>query len=292
MSLLKEKIEIAAQEAELKAEDTLRAFPPFVKWFIIISLLAVIPLYFLTKAISQKTWQTKYLKQRVVAKPSFENPKPLVIAETSVTTMGEKVYAAAAEVTNENLDLSAQNIHYRFKFYNSKKEQIYIGPQETFFILPNQKKYLSLPRFETTEPVAYTELEIDTDIHWQKRLQIPQITFTVSTPTSYLQPSPPAYVVEGSFTNQSPYLLKTVRLTFVLKNSGGKIIGISRRDEFTVQAFEKRSYKQLWPNVAAPNGTKVEVSAETNPFDSSNLTAASLPSGSASDLSRPKTSPY
>ncbi len=292
MSLLKEKIEIAAQEAELKAQGAFKGLPPFIKWYFAVSLLAVIPLYFLTKAISQKTWTAKYLKQAVLAKPSFENPKPLNISETVVTTLGEKVYAAAAEVSNENLDLSARDIHYRFKFYNGKKEQVFTGPQETFFILPNQKKYLSLPRFETSEPVAYAELETDKDIRWQKRLQIPQITFGVSTPNSYLQLSPPAYAVEGDFTNQSPYLLKTARLTFILKNPSGRIIGISRRDEFTVKAFEKRSYKQLWPNVAAPDGTKVQIMAETDPFDPANLSTGSLPSGPASDLSRPKTSRY
>jgi hypothetical protein len=73
-----------------------------------------------------------------MAKPSFTDPKPLVASKVSVSTMGENIYAATAKVSNQNLDLSASNISYRFVFYNSAKEAVFTSPDDTFYILPNQ----------------------------------------------------------------------------------------------------------------------------------------------------------
>ena len=94
-------------------------------------------------------------------------------------------------------------------------------------------------------------------------------------------------MVTGDFTNNSPYTLGTVRLTFVLFGAGNNIIGVSQRDEFTVAPFERRSYTQLWPDAFPSNLAKVETDAYTDTLDPDNLMVTAPPAGSASDLSRP-----
>jgi len=95
-------------------------------------------------------------------------------------------------------------------------------------------------------------------------------------------------VAQGDFVNNSPYTLSKVRLTFVLFDQNQKIIGVSQRDESTVAPFERRAYKQLWPNMTAGNLSRVDVTADTNTLDPSNLSAPTINSGSSSsDLNRP-----
>ena len=94
-------------------------------------------------------------------------------------------------------------------------------------------------------------------------------------------------MVQGDFLNNSPYTLGKVRLTFVLYNNSGQVVGSSQRDEFTVAPFERRAYKQLWPNAQVPGLARVEVTADTDTLDPNNLSIAATPPSPASDLGRP-----
>jgi|GEM_PF-770616 len=287
MPLLKEKIEIGIEEAEFKTQKIFGSMHPVFRWLLILMILSIIPAYFVAKSVSQKIWAARYQQNALKAKPSFTDPKSAKISEVSLTTLGEGLYSAVVQITNENLDLSADNIPFEFNFYNTQKQLIY-SYTDKLFLLPDQKKYIIAPRFSSTDKIAFTEFRFTENPAWQKRLNLPQVKLSASTPGFYNQVSPPAFVLEGDFVNNSVYTLKQVRLNFVLFDSMGKIIGTSRRDEFTVAPYERRSYKQLWPNLSAPTLSKTEVVAETNTLDINNLTVLDAPSSSASDLSRPK----
>ena len=286
MSMLKQKLEIEVEEAELAAQKTLSSFPKIARWFLILGILAILPVYFTAKKISYNIWAKRYAQGQLTAKPSFANPLPPKASAVSLTTMGSGVYGAAVELANQNLELSASNISYAFNFYNSQKQLLYTYAGHAF-LLPDEKKYVVLPRFTATEAIAYTEFQIDPNITWQKRLNIPEVKILTGVPNSYHEFSPRAFVLEGDFTNQSPYALKQIRLNFILLNRLGKIIGVSQRTEFTVAPFERRSYKQLWPNLFAEGLTEMKVVAETNVLDPENLSTPQA-GNSASDLSRPK----
>ena len=286
MSLLKEKIELKIEEAELNTQRALSRFPPIVKWLLLLSVIGIIPSYFIAKSLANNFWLSRYAQTAPLAKPSFANPQAPKISDATVVSLGSKVYAAIAQISNPNLDLSLNDLSYQFHFFNSKKQEIY-AYTDKFFLLPNQKKYLTVPRFTTQEAVTYVEFRLPPSLPWQKRLGIPGVKLTVSAPHNYYQSLPQALVVEGDFVNNSPYSLKAVHLTFLLFDFSNKIIGVSTRDEFSLQPFERRTYKQLWPKISAPNLAKVEVIVDTNTLEQSNLSVPASPAGSSSDLSRP-----
>lgn len=288
MSLLKERVELSIQEAELSAQQNLSNLPTIVRWFVILGVLAIIPAYFISKNISYKLWSAKYSATLIQAKPAFTNPKDLNISDVYVTTNGEGVYAGVVKVTNENLDLSAKNIPYIISFLNAKEETIY-SEQGKFYVLPNQTKHIIAPRFTSTEQIVYTNFSIDKDsIKWQKRINLPIVTISNSTPKTYQQFSPLSFVVEGDITNQSPYNIKQVRITFVLYDKNQNIIGASQRDEFSLKPFERRTYKQLWPNISESNIYTVKVFTDTNTLDPNNITVETSEINSSSNLSRPQ----
>jgi hypothetical protein len=182
-----------------------------------------------------------------------------------------------------------ENVPYNFTFYNAQKQQIY-QYQGNLFLLPNQTKYVTAPTFTPTEQITYSDFQIpaEKDLPWQKRLNTPIVNLETSIPQNFEQISPLAFVAQGDFVNNSPYTLAKVRLTFVLYDQNQKIIGISQRDEQTVAPFERRAYKQLWPNMTAPNLNHITVTADTDTLNSNNLSVPSIGSGSSSDLSHPK----
>ncbi len=288
MSLLKDKIELRVLEAELGTQKALNRMPLVLRWMTIAIVLGSLPMYFVSKSIVKNVLLKKYQYGIIKAKPSFTNPLPAEVGDVMLTTLGQGIYSAIVKITNPNLDLSADNISYSFKFYSSGQQLLFSSPEEKLFLLPNESKYITLPRFTVQEPISYANFEIAKDIQWQKRLSIPKVQLLTSIPTPYYQFSPQAFVLEGDFTNKSAYSLKQVRLTFVLIGMDKEIVGVNRRDEFTVRPFERRAYKQLWPNLSAGELYNVEVYAETNTLDPTNLSATVLPSGSASDLSRPQ----
>jgi hypothetical protein len=285
MSLIKEKIELELEEAELNTQAALSQFPPIARWLIIVLVLGTIPAYFIAKSVTYHATLSRLQSQIPQSKTSFTNPEPPIVSNITATTLGTNTYSAVAQIKNPNLDLSAENVPYTFHFYNSQKQELK-SVSDTFYILPNESKYISAPRVTTSEPIASIEFQLPQTFPWQKRLQIPTVKLTTSAPVFSYQTSPQALVVDGDFVNNSPYSLKEVRITFVLFDSNNKIIGSSQRDEFTIAPFERRTYKQLWPNVVAPGLTTVNVEASTDTLDPNNITAP--PSGSSSsDLSRP-----
>jgi hypothetical protein len=287
MSLLTEKIELDIQEGELAAKNALSDLPPLVRWGIIILVVAIIPSYFIAKSVAFNIWQARYKQGAITAKPSFTNPVAPKTSNVFLTTIGPGQYAAAVKITNPNLDLSLDNIPYEVDFLNSQKQQIY-NYKDTLFLLPNQSKYLVVPTFSVTDQITYTSLVLPQTLPWQKRLQIPQVSLITSLPTTFTQNSPQAFVVQGDVYNNSPYALSKVRLTFIIFDTSGNIIGTSQRIESTFAPFERRTYKQLWPNVAISNLGGVSVAADTDTLDSSNLSVPAPQTNSASDLSRPK----
>ncbi len=290
MSLLKDKIEIGIEEVELEAQTTLGRFPPFFRWVFIFLILAIIPAYYIAKDVSCRIWLSRYGQGAITAKPSFTNPQAPQISPVSVTTLGSGQYAAIAQISNPNLDLSLDKVPYEFDFYNAQKQQIY-SYDGAFFLLPNQTKYLTVPTFSLPAQITYANAALPQTLPWQKRLRIPQVALNTSLPSTSTQFSPEAFVVQGNFVNNSPYSLGQVRLTFVLFDTGGKIIGVSQRDEFTVAPFETRAYKQLWPNMTVNNLGQVQVTADTDTLDPNNISIPTVAPGPASDLSHPGTNP-
>src|SRR3989344_2784266 len=146
MSLFKEKLELKAEEAEFKAQTLLSRFQPWQKFVIIACLAGAIPGYFLVKAIGNHYFAKEYAQYLIQARPSFTDPKPLIIERSDIASLGEKEFAAAVQVENKNLDLAAKNISYTMKFLASDGSEAAPALRSQFYILPNQRKYLIAPK--------------------------------------------------------------------------------------------------------------------------------------------------
>jgi hypothetical protein len=295
MPYLKEKIELAVAEAELKAAGGLKEVPGAVKVFAVFLLLLLVPSYFLIKYLSQKYYTNRYQAFTISAKPSFTESEPLSLGTVFLVDNGNNVYSAAGVVENPNLNLAARSFAYRFKFFGSDGRELepisgQAGGQE--YILPDQKKYLLAMRLAFGQPVKGAELEIVSPPAWQLKPELPKTKLNIEPVRLSRQALPEAFVAESFVQNQSAYQLKKIHLVFLIKDSSGRIINVSQRDEYDLKSLERRAFKQLWPNFEPGSSVRVEVYAETNLLEKENLKLESLPNSSASDLSRPELQPY
>jgi len=277
MSLFKEKLELKVEEAEFKAQKALSGFSAFQKWVIFICLLCAIPAYFIAKAIGNVYFEKQYRQYLTEAHPSFSNPQKLLIDRIDIASLGENEYTVVAQLINPNLDLAAKAIPYELKFYDA--DGAVVAPTQTgeFYILPNQRKYVVAPRIESLTGIAKAVLALPSEITWQKKLELPKVELQTSQPKGQDQINPFGYALEGTVTNQSPYYIKEIKLTFLLYGIGGKVIGGSQRSEFSIKPFETRGYKQMWAGISGRNVLKAESHAETNLLDKENLSAPEFP---------------
>jgi hypothetical protein len=285
MAFLKEKLEIEVAEAELEAKKMLSGFGPKQKGLFIFCLVMIIPAYITVKETVLHVDLGKYRRNELAATAAFQNPQAPQISAMTITQSGAGIYSVAAQITNPNLTLSLDNVSYNFLLFNAQSQQVG-SSQAILYLLPGETKYLILPKFQTAETIAGAQIQFPQNLPWQKRLDIPSITLSASTPTTQNQQSPSAFVVQGTVYNNSPYQLNEVDIAFILKDATGKIVAASSRAEFTFGPFERRAYVQLWPNVYSTNIATVDVYPETDVLNSSNITLPATPVTPASDLSR------
>ncbi len=284
MDYLKEKIELKIAEAELDAQEIFINFTPFQKKFIVFGVLIIIPLYFVTKSIVYKASYSSYQKTVISSTPSFTDPKLPAITEVTITQAGEGSYAVAAKIVNENLDLALAKSPVQFVLYNQNHQVVYKS-NSSLTLMPGETKYLILPRVSSTQRIVSAEVEALDDFKWQKKLSIPTVKLISSSTSILNQQNPPAFIVQGTVYNNSPYQLNQVDIGFLLRDKNSKIIGISQRSEFTLRPFEKRAYVQSWPGVYSNEVVKVDVLPTTNTLDEKNITLPAS-TGGASNLDR------
>jgi hypothetical protein len=288
MSIFKEKLELEIEEAELQAQKKFSGFPAPVRWMIIICAIALLPAYFISKSVSAKYWTNQYSRYVLAAKPSFSQALPPKISKILLISQAAENFSALTSVSNENLDLSLDETPYQINFFNDKNEQVYTATGK-IFLLPNQKKDIIVPKFSIKEKIVSAQLVLPTNLPWQKRADLSKVSLVASPVNHYYQYDPLALAAEGNIYNNSPYNIKQIHLTFEVTDSSGQVIAVSQRDEFSIKPFERRAYKQLWPDLYNPGVNAVLISADTNILDPSNLDLPSQQPTPASDLSRPTT---
>ncbi len=287
MSLLKEKIELKLEETEFKVQKALKGFEHWQKIVLAICLLGIIPCYFIAKSLGNYYYKKIYDKDLISANASFVNPKDLLVDRTDIASLGNNEFAVAVQIVNQNLDLAAKNINYQLDFFDNKGMLTAQSQAGQFNILPDQRKFIIAPKIIAPQGLVVSKIKILSSPVWQKKVSLPEIKLIASLPKGKDQIDPFGFVLEGNIYNQSPYLIKEVKLNFLLYGNGGKIIGASFRSEFDLPPNQKRDYKHIWPGISGKNVVRAEVVAETDLLNKNNIQAPIVPvNNGAGDLNR------
>ncbi len=290
MAFLKEKIELEAEELQLGLRTSFSGFSAATKSFLIFCLIAFIPAYYVSKTVSQTYWHGVYSSYNFKARESFTAPKSLKVGSIYITSSNPTTWAIAANITNENVDLAIESVPVEIKAYNANRQEIG-SVKDTFYILPNQSRFVVAPKIITHEPIDSAEVIFPKELPWKRDLSILSVPLQTGQASLSNQVSPIAFTVETYVENKSPYSLGKVTVVFLLSDASGAVVGVSQRNEFTLSPFERRSIKQLWPGVYNTNVVKATILAYTNPLDSANVKAGTQNSPAAG-LGKPQKNPY
>jgi len=290
MSNIKDRIKVvsesailAGEESELAAKNFFSSMARWQKAIFLVGIILIVPGYFAAYYGAQTITRSRYEKNLLQAHSAFAQAKPISLTPVTVLKVALNQYTAYFQVTNNNLDLAAPTVPYSIDFSNAAGEKIYTT-QGSFFLLPDQTKYIVVPRIDTREAVVSGKLSIS-EVKWQKRLAIPKVAFKTPKPDLYDQTTtePFQLIAEGSVINDSPYTIKTITIIFVLFDRSNQAVGVNARTEGNLVPFGRRAYKQSWPNLSAEGISKVEVSVDVNTLDQSNLIFSSVAPVPAAD---------
>ncbi len=266
---IKNESELLAAQSVLTVHSLFSQFSPVGKFVLVGGLIGLIPLYFVTRFASHTYYTEKYKSYAVTARASFTNPKDVSAGTVGVVLAGSGQFAGFVQVKNENLDLALADATYTFRFYNAQNGEVYTISGQ-FFLLPNQQKYLVIPKIPVKVTVERGEITFSHQ-HWVKRFAIPPVSVAYTTPRWSYQTDPQSFIIEGSITNQSAYVLSTVKLVLVAFNEMGQVVAISQREEYTLQPNKLRSFQQVISGLSPEGVTKVVVYPDVNTLDNSNL---------------------
>ena len=278
MAGLRETIQVNVQGAMLGAQEggfsfinQFNSIPRWKRLIILIVAILIIPSYVGARIGTEQYLTQKYGRESLAAHAAFNTAQDPVIGKMTIIRNPNNSYSGVALITNPNVDLAAADITYTASFQNSSKQPVY-NTNGTIYLLPNEKKYIVIPRIDNpSSGVTFGSVELG-EVKWQKKLNIPEVKLRAPEPLLKEEVNPLTFVAEGSIINDSPYQISSARIVFLLYNEANEIIGVSQRDEFRLVPFGRRAYKQLWPGIYKDQVKKVQVIPVTNSLDPQNIT--------------------
>jgi hypothetical protein len=291
MSLFKDKLELKVEEAELATHKLFWGLSSTAKWALLIFILGIIPSYFVNKLIARNVWGSKLKTLQIQAKTSFVSTQDLIFKETLLASYPDGSFGAAAKIINPNPDLSLDNLTYSWKFFDALGQEVQALNQNDLsgstYILPKSTKYIAAPKILVQSAINKAQLTISQPLKWQKKISLPSIKLSASPGTAGQQTSPVTFSIDSKIYNNSPYKIKEAQIIFLAYDQNQNLLAVSKRSEYDLIPYEKRSFKQLWPGLYLLSPL-VQIFADTNTLNPGNYTLVETKDNS-SDLSRPQT---
>ena len=287
MASIKETLQVNVQGALLGVEEGGFSFanqfnniPRWKRLLILVVAILIIPSYAGARIGTEQYLNQKYAREALAAHPAFNTALDPVIGKMTIIRNPNNTYSGVVLITNPNIDLAATDIDYTVSFLNSNKQSVYTNTG-TMYLLPNEKKYIVVPRVEGTSSGVSSGVITISEVNWQKKLDVPEVKLRATEPILKEEVNPLTFVAEGSIINDSPYQVGSARIVFLLYNEANEIVGVSQRDEFRLLPFGRRAYKQLWPGLYSNQVKKVQVIPTTNSLDTQNITIDTAPTAPA-----------
>jgi hypothetical protein len=269
-SIGKQKIEIAVQERELKTKEFFDGFSRRRRITFFTLVVLIIPIYFITKNAVAAVYLRSFSKTQISAHPASLVTLPIEVVETKALTMVGDTYSAYALVKNQNKDLVAKDIKYTFTFFDAAGKPLGTSSDKTF-LLGGEQKYLILPNIRLNQKPSRVTVEI-AEPEWKKRLGIPNVVIKSSIPQYFDSTDPLGFEIDGTIQNQSESTVGAVKISAIVLDKSGKVIGVTQRVENILAPQEIRGYKMFWPiPLAGQISGAPKIITEVNVLDIDNI---------------------
>ena len=198
----------------------------------------------------------------------------LVISEKAFAIGANNTYDAVARVENPNNATGATQFSYEFTLKDNTGAVI--GKSDgTSFILPAEKKYIPSLGIATDGNAVPATIDIAiTNVQWGQLPGIDKPALNIYNKRFDPLPGGVGGQAYGLLRNESTYDLNKIFIVVVLRDQGGKIIGINSTEKNTIRANEQQDFLLTWPYQLDGQVANIEMEAYSDMFDPQNFIKA------------------
>jgi len=203
--------------------------------------------------------------------PDLDPPQvvSVKILKTGDNLPGQGDYDFVAEINNPNKEFGASEVVYELTLFNGDEKEL-LKKAGTFYILPDQTKYLVLTFLTTERNVSRVDLGIKS-AKWQRLDSLEGMNLIVRRERYLVSPNGQSSTLDAVIFNDSDFEFETVDIDVILRDSADKIIAVNRSEIRTFLARTERNFRVTWPFPIGSRVASMEVRASTNLFENSNF---------------------
>lgn len=176
-----------------------------------------------------------------------------------------------AQLINPNAFFGSRKFNFIAKFKDAFGNEI-TKSSGSGFILPGERKYVTLNNIDSTQDIASAEIEI-TDSEWvgfNDDYENPNIK-VVNKNYEEISNGVGFSEARGLLKNDSPYDFNAVNIKVILKDESGTVIALNSTLMKTVESGEERDFLVAWPNHFPGTVANMQIQPEVNIFDLDNF---------------------
>lgn len=247
------------QEAFLLIGD--RLAPIQKKWWyaLVITLAAIVPMYFLFKFGFIWVLSKNHKVPAIVYSAAIK--EPISIIDKKILNLSTNTYSGFVKVRNINHEWGINSQPYTIIFETTGGTVLHQISSATF-ILPSSEKIILVPRFSSAQKPDVLKINFGES----KFVRKPIIDSNLEVERVNLQNSPSGLVVNAGVKNLTAFNITRVDLLVVVYDAKNEIVAVNSTYINDLETLETRSFQYTWPTVVS-GAVRAEINPEINIFD-------------------------
>lgn len=204
----------------------------------------------------------------------FSSVQDIAVRSSEFVFGGKDTFDALVKISNPNPSFGSPKFSYRAMLKDSLGNVI-DEKNGSGFILPAESKYVAVIGFSVKKEENPSEVVFEiSNTEWREFTDYQKPVLSISNKRFDLRSDIVGGESSGLLKNESAFDFDRIKVIVVLRDSGGKLVGVNMTQVSTVRAGEERDFPLLWPYQLPGEVSSVEVEAEANTYDTNNFLRA------------------
>lgn len=195
----------------------------------------------------------------------LKQPEVLLVEFIPTT---ENNYDLVARIKNPNINFGINSLSYVFELYDAN-EQIIASKQGKTYVLPQETKYIVVPKIFLEKPPASAEFKIK-DVSFVKLENFQELDLKIKNREHQII-ADGFHKLVGAIENKTSYDLDTIEVVGLLFDENNKIIAVGRTEMNTVLMNKSRGFEITWPYQISEPISNFDVRVYTDVFSIENF---------------------
>jgi hypothetical protein len=212
--------------------------------------------------------------------------------ETNIVNRGQDRYDVAIKVRNPNQEWGVSPLEYAIHLTDSEGALINSSTRLKAYLLPGQEKYLTAFNILAIKQPVAAELSISL-ADWIKVQNYVPPLFATSTVSYDEVEEPGAFArLKGKAINHTTFTFDNIRVTILIRDAAGKLIGINQSGIETLRPSEERDFIVTFANeIAGVTSAGISYETDVDVFRNDSFVSTAVVKGQRFQQFTPQTPP-